>query len=506
MFVRKKNNKSGVISIQVIGKPNGKYKLLKTIGSSSDPEVTKHLYHLGLEWIDDERNKNQKEFDFSDEEQLLLSALNQIDSITESGTDALLGKIFDEIGFNVINDELFRLLVLSRLTKPGSKLNLTNYLSVYKSREYDVWEIYRYLDKFESTYKDKVQDISYNHTVKILGGEIHILFYDVTTLYFETDQMDELRVSGFSKEGRHQNPQILLGLLVSIGGYPLAYEIHAGNKFEGKTMLPIIESFKSKYKLEQLIIIADSGLLSKQNIKDLQSKGYEYILGARIKSETDLIKKQILELEIKSNQSVFINKDEYKRLLVSYSESRAKKDKHNRERGLKKLEKQIVSGKLTKSNINNRGYNKFLHLEGQIQVEIDKQKIMDDIKWDGLKGFVTNTRLSNEEIIANYAHLWNIEKAFRVVKSELEVRPIYHRLERRIQAHICIAFVSYKVYKELERQLKLKGSKLSPTKAIEIAKSIFTIQAKTSCSKKVVKRTLLMNNDQKYLADLFNLY
>ena len=209
MFVRKKNNKSGVISIQVIGKPNGKYKLLKTIGSSSDPEVTKHLYHLGLEWIDDERNKNQKEFDFSDEEQLLLSALNQIDSITESGTDALLGKIFDEIGFNVINDELFRLLVLSRLTKPGSKLNLTNYLSVYKSREYDVWEIYRYLDKFESTYKDKVQDISYNHTVKILGGEIHILFYDVTTLYFETDQMDELRVSGFSKEGRHQNPQIL---------------------------------------------------------------------------------------------------------------------------------------------------------------------------------------------------------------------------------------------------------------------------------------------------------
>lgn len=114
--------------------------------------------------------------------------------------------------------------------------------------------------------------------------------------------------------------------------------------------------------------------------------------------------------------------------------------------------------------------------------------------------------MSNEEIIANYAHLWNIEKAFRVVKSELEVRPIYHRLERKIQAHICIAFVSYKVYKELERQLKFKGSKLSRTKAIEIAKSIFTIQAKTTCSKKVVKITLLMNNDQKYLADLFDLY
>src|SRR5690606_39235015 len=137
---------------------------------------------------------------------------------------------------------------------------------------------------------------------------INVVFYDVTTVYFEIDNEDELRKPGFSKEGKHQNPQIVLGLLVSKNGYPLAYDIFEGNKFEGHTMLPLIDEFKEKYNLEQLIIVADSGLLSNQNVIELQEKNYEFILGARIKNESKSIKQKILSLKLENGESTIIKR------------------------------------------------------------------------------------------------------------------------------------------------------------------------------------------------------
>jgi len=365
-------------------------------------------------------------------------------------------------------------------------------------------KVYRYLDKLYNTQKETVQQISYQHTSKVLNTEISIVFYDVTTLYFEIDHEDDLRETGFSKEGKHQNPQIVLGLLVSVDGYPLAYEIFEGNKFEGHTMLPVVDTFKSKYNLENLVIIADSGLLSNDNINALQNKEYEFILGARIKNEKQTIKDKILGSNLSNGESKVIIKDESTKLVISYSQNRAKKDKTNREKGLRKLEKRIISGKLTKANINNRGYNKYLKLEGDINISIDKAKFEADGKWDGLKGYLTNTNLSKDEIISNYNHLWKIEKAFRISKTDLKIRPIFHRLKRRIEAHICIAFVAYKVYKELERQLKEKKSDLSPEKAIEIAKSIYALKLVTPINKETIKQTLILNDEQSNLAKLFN--
>lgn len=329
------------------------------------------------------------------------------------------------------------------------------------------------------------------------------MFYDVTTVYFESDNEDELRKTGFSKEGKHQNPQIVLGLLVSKNGYPLAYDIFEGNKFEGHTMLPIIDTFKSKYNLNQLIIIADSGLLSSNNIEELQLKNYEFILGARIKSESKSIKEKILALKLKNGDSEIIEKENLK-LIITYSESRAKKDKQNRERGLKKLEKQIKTGKLTKASINNRGYNKYLKLEGEIKVVIDKNKFKQDAKWDGLKGYITNAKLSKDEILENYNHLWQIEKAFRTAKTDLKIRPIYHRKKHRIEAHICLTFAAYKVYKELERQLKLKKSNLSPEKVIEILQNIFQIEIKNPINNETLKQNILITEEHKLIQKLFD--
>src|SRR5690606_24324912 len=222
---------------------------------------------------------------------------------------------------------------------------------------------YRYLDKLYNEQRCLVQDISYDHTLKILNGKISVVFYDVTTIYFESESEDDLRKTGFSKEGKHQHPQLVLGLLVSRGGYPLAYDIFEGNQFEGHTMLPIINNCKRQYNLEQLVVVADAGLLSKENIALLEQGGYEYILGARIKASNNAIKKEIAGLKLKNGESIRLTMDERTSMIVSYSNARAKKDAYNRERGLSKLEKQIQSGKLNKSNINNRGYNKFLHLE-----------------------------------------------------------------------------------------------------------------------------------------------
>ena len=230
--------------------------------------------------------------------------------------------------------------------------------------------------------------------MKVLGAKLAIVFYDVTTLYFEAEEEDELRKKGFSKDGKHQQPQILLGLLVSIGGYPLAYEIFEGNRFEGHTMLPVIESFKTKYKLDKLVIVADAGLLSNKNIELLKANKYELILGARIKNESNVIKEQITQTALGDGQSVIIDKSDGTKLIISYSKAHAKKDAHNRERGLKKLEVELANGKLTKEHINNKGYNKYLKLEGSVTVTIDYNKYKKDAIWDGLKGYMTNTELS----------------------------------------------------------------------------------------------------------------
>jgi transposase len=501
VFVRKKKNKSGVVSVQIIDKSAGRYQVLKTVGSSFDDDEVERLIVDGKNWI--KQYSGLQEFDFTDYRHHTELVLQGLEEISVYGPTLLLGKLFNEIGFDRINEDLFKKLVLARLCYPASKLKTTDYLSKYEYLDIDVQVIYRYLDKLHNYQKHLVQQISYEHTLKILDGKINVVFYDVTTIYFEAESEDDLRKTGFSKEGKHQHPQIVLGLLVSKGGYPLAYDIFEGNQFEGHTMLPIINTFKQKYRLEKLIVVADAGLLSKENVALLQQGGYEYILGARIKAEGKATKQNILQLQLKNGQSTIIKKDEHTNLIVSYSESRAKKDAHNRARGLTKLQKQVKTGKLTKASINNRGYNKFLQLDNEIKVSINENKINEDQKWDGLKGYITNTKLNNDEVIDHYRDLWQIEKAFRVAKTDLEIRPIYHRTPRRIEAHICIAFVAYKIYKELERQLKERKSTLSPEKAIDIAKTIYAVKVKHPITKEVTYITHIKTDEQKNLAQIF---
>lgn len=505
MFIRKKFNKSGSISIQVLEKREGKNVLVRTIGSSKSEVEVSRLVQQGNAYIKDAQGQLAMDLSSPDEDSWFDNTLDQIKGIQLIGPELLLGALFDEIGFNAVPDELFRHLVISRITSPSSKLKTVRYLQQYKNLDYNVQEVYRYLDKLVVHQKEMVERISYQHTLKILGGTMSVVFYDVTTIYFEAEKEDDLRVAGFSKDGKHSHPQIILGLLVSVDGYPLAYDIFKGNSYEGHTMLPVIDTFKEKYGLSNLIIIADAGLLTNKNIEELIEKQYEFILGARIKAESKVVKNQILNLRLRNGESEVIDKGNDLKLIVNHSDKRAKKDKANRERGLKKLEKTLSKGKLTKKNINNRGYNKYLKMEGDIDIRIDYFKFNEDARWDGLKGYVTNTSLQPRDLMLNYNELWKIEKAFRVSKTDLRVRPIYHRLERRIAAHICISFVSYKIYKELERQLKIREAPFSAERAIEIMKTIYGLTLQNPHNKKTKNMIFAQKENQRKLLELFKI-
>ncbi|MFT4073810.1 MAG: IS1634 family transposase [Dysgonamonadaceae bacterium] len=389
------------------------------------------------EWIN--KKASLPELDLFGERTATEKFLSNIQQILINGTELLLSKIFDDIDFNQLDDNVFKHLVLFRLSFPSSKRAMVEYLKDYYDEDVDLSRIYRYLDKLNDSHKDMVQEINISHTRSILGGAIGIVFYDVTTLYFETDKSDELRKPGFSKEGRLQNPQIILGLLVSLDGYPLSYEISKGNKFEGHTMLDVVNDFTKRYTVKDAIVVADANLMNDDNIKVLEVGKYKYIIGAKIKSEANQINDWVLSLDLNDGEFSEYKKTASRRLIVGYSESRAEKDKYNRDKGIRRLEKQYQTGKLTKSSINKRGCNKYLKMDGEVKVTIDYELFEKDAKWDGLKGYITNSGLSAKDISSNYAHLWMIESAFRVAKSKLEIRPnLCFTLHESVLKHISL--------------------------------------------------------------------
>jgi transposase len=504
MFVRKKINSSGSVSIQVIQKINGRNKILKIIGSAITQQEIDKLINQARQEI--ERLTAQPKLFISESDTAIEQAFSTLSNanIRTLGPEIIFGRIYDYIGFGTIEESLFRHLVIARLAYPLSKLKTIDYLYRYQGISLDIDSIYRFLDKLNKKLKPQIEQIAFAHTKKVLNNSISVVFYDMTTLYFEASDEDDLRKTGFSKDGKHQCPQIYIGLLVGLGGYAIGYDIFEGNTYEGHTLIPFIEKISQKFNLNKPIVIADAGLLSSDNIKALERNGYEYILGARIKNETDTIKSQVLASSLADGDTKSYYKTKAVRLIVGYSNNRAHKDSYNRKRGLARLEKQISRGKLTKANINNKGYNKYLKMTGDVAIEIDYDKYNKDKAWDGLKGYVTNTKLSDKEVVENYKNLWHIEKAFRMSKTDLRIRPIYHRLQKRIEAHICISFTAYCIYKELERVLYAEKSTLSLKKAAELTHNMYQITYTLPESKHTKSRLLNMDDEQTELYKIIN--
>ena len=435
-----------------------------------------------------------------------MRVVDNMDSVLINGTQLLLNQVYDSIGFNQIPDDILRHIVIARVSQPKSKLATVEYLKSYYDEDVDLNHIYRYMDKLYNTQMELAQQISVEHTRKIFGGKIGLMFYDVTTLYFETSQTDVLREPGFSKDGKAAESQVVLGLLVSEGGYPLSYSLFNGSQYEGFTMIPMIDDFKQRFTLgDDFVVVADSGLMNKNNVRLLQQVGYKYILGARIKNENSTVKQWILSLDKEDNVCNELKRPNGERLIVCYSDKRAKKDAYNRTRGIARLRKAYKNGHITKQQVNRRGYNKFLEISKDIDVSISEEKIAEDCKWDGLKGYITNTDINAECVIDQYHGLWVVERAFRISKGTLEMRPMFHFTERRIEAHICICFIAYKVYKELERLISINKIDMSVDQVLDIAKTITTIKIKLPKNGTFFTKTLFLTEKHLAIKPLFNL-
>ena len=502
MFIRKNKNRSGSVSIQIISKRKGSYKVVKTVGCAKTKREEELLELLARTEL--ERLQGMQSL-FVEHDDLVVE--NFVNSIANNhlrvvGSELILGKIYQK--FNFPDDgccNYFRNLVLCRLVYPGSKLKTVDYFKQHLNTNVSVHTIYRFLDELNANQKPQIEQLTFEHTRKMLKGKISVAFYDMTTLYFEASEEDDYRIPGFNKDGKHQQPQIMIGLLVGKYGYPIGYQIFEGNTSETKTLIPVLEAFQKKFNIEKPIIVADAALLSQKNVTALVGNKYEYILGGRIKNETKEIKAKTLALDVKENKPNEL-KHKNGRLIVSFSEKRAYNDKKNRDKGLKRLEKRVASGKLTKEHINNRGYNKYLKLSGEIDVKIDYDKYEADKVWDGLKGYMTNTHLSRNDVIRNYGQLWQIEKAFRISKTDLRIRPIYHRLKERIEAHICICFTAYAIYKELEQLLKANKIDISAEKAIEQIREIRQLQYTLPKSRLVKTKVLQPTELQEILLNM----
>ena len=508
MFVRKRKNKTGTISVVVVLKQQGKFTEVKNFGTVASEAEADVLQKKAKRWIDE--YGGQQLIDFDDrrgrEREETERVVSNMDSLLINGTQLLLGRIYDSIGFNAIEDEVLRHLVIARLTQPRSKLATVDYLKSYYDEDVDLNRIYRYMDKLHSTQQELAQSISVEHTRSLFGGRLGLVFYDVTTLYFESAAEDELRSPGFSKDGKTAETQVVLGLLVSEGGYPLSYSVFNGKQYEGYTMIPMIDDFRQRYGLgDDFVVVADSGLMNGRNIAMLRQAGYKYVIGARIRNEAEDVKGWILSQRLANGEFAELVRKGDERLIIGYSQKRADKDAYNRKRGIARLRKAYSKGTLTKEQVNRRGYNKFLEISRDVTVEINESKIAEDAKWDGLKGYITNTSLEPKQVVEQYHGLWVVERAFRVSKGTLEMRPMFHFTPRRIEAHVCICFVAYKVYKELERLIKENGIPHSVDKVIDIAKTVITVRINMPENGQVFTKTMFLTDRHRSIEPLFNI-
>ena len=439
MFLRKTKSRNSTC-FQIGRKQFGRFILIKHIGCANtlseiealqlkaQAELTKILFENQLALFPEHRHISPA----------------KLLSWRITGFHDVFGTVYDWIGFP---QTILRDFVVARIVYPKSKQALTTYLFQYLGHQFSKDAIYRFLDTLD---KEKLTKIAFDFVAKRNNG-ISLIFYDVTTLSFETDTEDELRKKGYSKNHRDDLPQILIGLFVDSDGYPFDFDVFEGNTFEGHTFKAAVDKLIKKYAFDNLTIVADAGMLSEKNLSYLRDKHIQYIVGARIKNLTDTLKEDICNHDYIKDNSYEVRVGKHL-LIVDFSLSRATRDKINRDRLIKKLEARIDKGEqmIRKS--------KYIMVENTGKViGIDRGKIDEEKQFDGLKGYFTTIKdVPNEEIIKQYHNLWKVERAFRMAKNDLRERPVYHRMRKRIEAHLLLCFVCLLVMRETEMILKQK--------------------------------------------------
>ncbi len=391
-----------------------------------------------------------------------------------------------ETNFKYDLDKILKLLTYGRILNPMSKKATTDHQDEYfESFNVDLKSVYKSLSNLAEIKTDLQKHLD-GKVTSTMGRDNSLVFYDVTNYYFETETEDDLKKKGMSKENK-RTPIVQMGLLIDNKGLPIAYDLFPGNTHDSSTLIPFIEKIKTERKVGRIILTADKGLNSGKNLAYLIKNNDGYIVSQKIRGGTKTFIKEVLSddgylfndnktFKIKS----FIREREVKnenddkvvlkeKVVCFWSKSFDDREKHKRE----KLEERIATYLESPSKLkasNSYGIKKYLKLQnldketGEVTeiepiVEFDKEKYDRDVNLDGYYTIVTSELdLSNEEVIEKYRGLWKIEESFRVLKSDLEGRPVYVRTEEHVEGHFLICFISLLISRILELKLGNKYS------------------------------------------------
>lgn len=488
--VRTVKTSSGATAVQIVRYEKRKTIVITHVGSAHTQEevtILKEQAHCRIE-----ETAIQKSL-FSQEKQkttpILVINKSEYLGVRYTFVYEVLARIFHFFDFQYVKNKLLLDLVLIRIIQPVSKLESLEYLSDMFGIVYKDGSLYQSLKTFssqKSLIEKKVVHFAKHH----YQFDFSLVFYDVTTLYFETfkeDEQESIRKPGFSKDNKPNQPQIVIGLIVTKEGFPVSYEVFEGSTFEGKTFIPTIIKFKNTYQIPTLTVVADAAMISFDNVEKLKENLLSYIVGGRIANlkheqmkeiNTALInhKQEAKELEKLDGTSARIE-TERGTLVCDFSYKRYKKDKREMEKQIAKAEKLLAEKegvKRTKFLMSKDKKKTAQVLNTQL---IEKTKLL-----LGIKGYYTNLRDTDDKtIIDHYHNLWHVEKAFRIAKSDLAMRPIYHFKKQAIEAHVLICFMALAVCKYME----LTSGK-STKKIIKLLRSITEARIKNKLTGEII--------------------
>ena len=433
------------VSIQVYRIENRKRIIIRHIGTARNEEEKTALLILANEFIE-KISKQLNLYENNQSTNILNLAQTEFLGVYYTFLYELLSKLLIVIGLDKVKNTLLLDLVIMRMTEPASKLRSIELLFEYFGIKHRRQNYYQSARQWLAL-KSKTEGIALAFARKHYAFNFDLLFYDVTTLYFEAFQEDELRKNGFSKDNKSQQPQILVALMVNKEGFPIAYEVFAGNTFEGHTIIPVVKNFILKNNVKEFTVVADAAMISTENIKALKENQINYIVGARLGNlSNELIASIDASIYRQDGKSIRI-KTENGYLICSYSSVRFRKDKHE-------MEKQIERAKFIIHNPSKSRKLKFTKSNGH-KIELNQKLIDKTNKLLGIKGYYTNLEesiIDNTTIIEQYGQLYKIEHAFRISKSDLQTRPIFHFKEEPIKLHLLICFMALATSKHIELQ------------------------------------------------------
>ena len=429
-------------AVQVVRYQNNKRLVLHHVGSAHSDSEFEVLMLSAQEWIKDYSKQLSI---FPDENPNKLLHLNHCTfiGIQYHYFYQQIKLIQDMLMFGdlppLLND-----LVCIRIFEPASKLRSLELMEQFFGLKHSRKSYYRIAPQCIEL-KESVEKKVVAFAQTQYSFNFDIVFYDVTTLYFETFEEDELRRNGFSKENKSQQPQVLIALMVTKEGFPIAYEIFRGNTFEGHTIIPVIKDFVQRNRVKEFTVVADAAMISSENISQLTQSNISYIVGARMGNLSEELLRVIdKKIDRQDGKSIRI-KTELGYLICAYSSVRYRKDLYEMNKQIEKAKQAIESPSKAKKI-------KFTKASKQ-KLEINEELIDKTKKLLGIKGYYTNLdeqKVDDKTIIERYHELYKIEQAFRVSKSDLQTRPIFHYKEQPIKLHILICFMALTISKHIE--------------------------------------------------------